>query len=321
MENITGVITGSDGDITTELDRQLKDSGLVGESILGNKIWIAQTNFPEETGIARTTINKCILLVRNPLDSILGLFHMLATRSIDNKMSDIEFEELADAWDEFVRQEICMWRDFYNYWALEPLIPTYIVRLEDLYEEPRSTLTELFKFILNTKSIDGTLIQHIINEETKDSQKYVYQNAPGYSFDKYTSDQIDFIKSQAGLVLLRFGYVKGRYGSVGQLTITDYFEDDNVLRQSEKYEVDTIVRNHIETTVKVRHYFDDLNKEQLSTVVSGAYSQRLLNNELSDLELNWESENLRTKDGFDRKPNKIIRKHRQRVKEAKRLQC
>ena len=58
LENITGVITGSDGDTTTALDKQLKDSGLVGESILGNKIWIAQTNFPEETGIARTTINK-----------------------------------------------------------------------------------------------------------------------------------------------------------------------------------------------------------------------------------------------------------------------
>ena len=255
------------------------------------------------------------------MDSILGLFHMLATRSIDNKMSEVEFEELADAWDEFLRQEICMWRDFYNYWALEPLIPTYIVRLEDLYEEPRSTLTELFKFILNTKSIDGTLIQHIINEETKDSQKYVYRNAPGYSFEKYTSDQIDFIKSQAGLVLLRFGYVKGRYGSVSQLTTTDYFEDDNVLRQSEKYEVDTIVRNHTETLVKVRHFYDDLNKEQLSTVVSGTYCQRLLNKELSDLELNLESENLRTKDGFDRKPNKIIRKHRQRVKETRRLQC
>jgi hypothetical protein len=250
LESITGIITGSDGDLTTTLDKQLKDSGLSGESILGNKIWIAQTNFPEETGIARTDINKCILLVRNPLDSMLAFFNMLATRSINNKMSDKEFEDLADAWDEFVRQEICIWRDFYNYWMLEPLIPTYVVRLEDLYEEPKATLSELSRFILNTKATDDTLIQHIINEETKDSGKYVYPNAPGYSFDKYTSDQIDFIKSQAGLVLLRLGYVKGRYGQVNQITPTDYFDDDNILMQSEKYEVDSIVRNHTETSVK-----------------------------------------------------------------------
>ena len=48
IENITYVLTGSDGDLHTDLDKQLKDAGLVGESILGNKVWIGQTNFPEE---------------------------------------------------------------------------------------------------------------------------------------------------------------------------------------------------------------------------------------------------------------------------------
>jgi hypothetical protein len=43
LENITRIFTGSDGDVNTELDKQLKDDGLIRESILGNKIWIAQT--------------------------------------------------------------------------------------------------------------------------------------------------------------------------------------------------------------------------------------------------------------------------------------
>lgn len=315
IENITGVITGSDSDITTELDKQLQDSGLVGESILGNKVWIAQTSFPERTGIARTTINKCILLVRNPLDSMLSHFNQLATRSIEKKLDDKEFEDLADAWDEFVRQEICIWRDFYNYWMLEPLVPTFVVRHEDLYEDPKSTLTELFKFLLNTKSTEGTLIQHLINEETKkENKQYYYQNTPGYSFDKYTDDQIDFIKSHAGLTLLRFGYVKGKYGKINQLTNTDFIDDDDVIMESEKYEVDTLVRNHTETSIKIRHYYDDLNKEQLSTVTSAKYKERVESGKLVEFELNMDSENIRTKDGHDKSAKKIIRAHKQKSK-------
>ena len=38
IENITGVLTGSDGDVHTELDKQIVDMGMVGESIY--TIWL-----------------------------------------------------------------------------------------------------------------------------------------------------------------------------------------------------------------------------------------------------------------------------------------
>lgn len=66
LENITGIFTGSDGDVISELDKQLQEEGMIGESILGSKVWIAQTNFPEETGTTRTFVNKAIVITRNP---------------------------------------------------------------------------------------------------------------------------------------------------------------------------------------------------------------------------------------------------------------
>ena len=38
IENITGVFTGSDGDVHSKLDKQLQDLGLAGESILGKDL-------------------------------------------------------------------------------------------------------------------------------------------------------------------------------------------------------------------------------------------------------------------------------------------
>ena len=34
IENLTGILTGSDGDVHTELDKQIQDMGMVGESII-----------------------------------------------------------------------------------------------------------------------------------------------------------------------------------------------------------------------------------------------------------------------------------------------
>lgn len=236
IENITHIITGSDGDVHSELDRQLKDAGLVGECILGSKIWIAQTNFPEEIGFVRTEVEKGILLIRNPCDAIFSHFNMCMTNSIDDKLSDEEFESYAALWDDFVAQEIKIWKEFIDYWMVEPPIPTYVVRYEDLVNNPQGTLKGLFKFLLNTKNISGTLIDTLIDNETSEENKEFYiQNEPGYSFEKFTEDQLNLIKTEAGCTLLRCGYVKHPQ--------TKFFELDSAIEDSKSNEADTIVRN------------------------------------------------------------------------------
>ena len=308
LENITGVLTGSDGDVHTELDKQIKDMGMVGESILGSKVWIAQTNFPEEIGSARLSANKCILLVRNPLDSICSHFNMVLKQSLFDKLSEEEHESYSEEFDQFVKQEIEIWREFYEYWMLEPLIPTYIVRYEDLLENPKEILTDLFKFLLNANSLSGTLIESIIKEETKeDNQQYYAQNKSGYCFDKYTDDQLSYIRSEAGSTLKRLGYVTGVYGKVRQLVPTDYFDNDSFIKASAKYEKDSIVRNTTKTEVKMRYNFDDLNKNQLMYVLSESYAKLLSEKKFHKMEVNFEVEALRRKGPIDKSTKKFIK--------------
>jgi hypothetical protein len=297
LENLTRIYTGSDGDVKTHLDKQLFKIGLAGESILGNKVWIAQTNFPEETGIARTFVNKCVLVVRNPMDSIYSFFNMMVTNSLDKKLDEEDMERLHECWDEFLRQEITIWRKFHEYWMLEPLISTYIVRHEDLVENPRSTLTGLFKFLLNTDSISDTLIESLITDETeKEVTKDRYkQNQPGYSFTRYTEDQQNFIKIQSGRLLRRMGYLTGFENPKNPIAQTEFFERDDNYEKAEKYEIDSIVRNTTETKIKMRYDYLDLNKFALKKVASDKHAADLLTGDLPELEINLEIENIRTR--------------------------
>lgn len=63
LQNITGVITGSD----------TKHKGKYS----GKLCWITHTRFPEFIGHKRLTAEKVILVVQNPLDCILKNFTQL----------------------------------------------------------------------------------------------------------------------------------------------------------------------------------------------------------------------------------------------------
>ena len=117
------------------------------------------------------------MLVRNPLDAICSHFNVVIKQSLTDKLTDDEFEFYSDEFDEFVRQEISIWREFHEYWMLEPIIPTLVVRYEDLLMSPAYTLYELFKFLLNASSISGTLIENLIMEESKEDNKQYYRKS------------------------------------------------------------------------------------------------------------------------------------------------
>ena len=310
IENITGIFTGSDGDVHTKLDKQLKDSGLEGESILGHKVWIAQTNFPEETGNSRTTVNKSIVLVRNPCDSIYSFFNMLAKKDINEKLTKAEFDELTSEWEDFVDQEIKVWRDFYQYWVVEPLIPTYVVRYEDLITAPQKILQDLFAFLLNRQSISGTLIDSLIKQEcTSENKDYYKQNKPFYASGMFTDSQLEYIRQQAGQYLLRFGYVSGKSVHRGQLAPTNFFDNAD-LEDSAQYEKDTLIRNSHETNVNVRLSFDDLNHEQHKMVTEKEYLEKFEERQLPELEINLDIENIRKKGVKEMSARAIFRKHK-----------
>ena len=81
LEKLTRVHTGSDCDLRRPLNLQLKEMGLSGEGTLDDSVWIVKTHYPERIGRVPFISNKCIVIVRNPLDSIFSLFNMVGTVS------------------------------------------------------------------------------------------------------------------------------------------------------------------------------------------------------------------------------------------------
>ena len=91
LEKIMGIVTGSDCDISKKLNVELMKLGLIGEGLADKRIWICKTHYPERYGKARAPIDRVILLVRSPLDSITSLFHMIGSGSHDLSISDEDF--------------------------------------------------------------------------------------------------------------------------------------------------------------------------------------------------------------------------------------
>jgi len=133
------------------------------------------------------------------MDAIISLYNMIATGTHNWSMSDADHEAFNSYFDMFVSQEITVWRDFHSYWMdPDPLIPTFVVRYEDLLSSPKDTLMDLFRFLLNTENLEGTLIESLIAHHTKKgTKKQVYKPRVGKinaNYNKYSSSQIKQMK-------------------------------------------------------------------------------------------------------------------------------
>lgn len=95
LEKITGLVTGSDGNIKLKLILELMNRGLPGEGIVDEKVWIVKTHYPERYSTARFGAQRVILAVRSPLDCIASLFHMIGSGTHDCSISEEDFTKFA----------------------------------------------------------------------------------------------------------------------------------------------------------------------------------------------------------------------------------
>lgn len=91
IEKITGVVTGSDCDIQKKLNQALMDMGLAGEGLVDKRVVCVKTHFPERYGKTKFGAERCVLLVRSPLDCITSLFNMVCSGSHDLSIADSDF--------------------------------------------------------------------------------------------------------------------------------------------------------------------------------------------------------------------------------------
>jgi len=114
LEKVTGIFTGSDSRPMRYLAEDLRDRGLLGESIVSKRVWIVKTHYPERDGWKFFAMNRVILLVRNPFNCIDSYFNMTLTGMHDRSIEESEYTRFAEQWQEVVEREAIIWRDFHK---------------------------------------------------------------------------------------------------------------------------------------------------------------------------------------------------------------
>ena len=142
--------------------------------------------------------------------------------------------------------------------VLPSIIPTFFVRFEDLITRQAETLIDVFRFLLNAPSIEGTVIEHRIKEmasKGKDGQPTVY--ALKKPQDKknlmkngkaYSAAQMKVIKENLRQELLFLGYTNSP-NPADEKHETEFFhyddlteEDNKMYRHFEKLNENVLVR-------------------------------------------------------------------------------
>ena len=139
---------------------------------------VVKTHYPERYGKTKFYAERCILEVRNPVDCITSLFNMVCTGSHNKSMHPGDFGKFEKDWGEFIEQEITVWKDFHEFW-LQSKIPVHLIRYEDILNDPKPTMVKLFKFILNTSHIEGTVIEKYIDLAVSEKAPEIYKPREG----------------------------------------------------------------------------------------------------------------------------------------------
>jgi len=208
LEKIMGLVTGSDCDITKKLNLQLMDMGLAGEGLVDKRVWIVKTHYPERYGKTKFGSERCILLVRSPLDCVTSLFNMVCSGSHDRSITDEDFVTFKNHWAQFIEQEITVWKDFHDFW-LKAKIPVHIIRYEDIVLRPEPTFTDLMKFILNVDTIENTRVAKYIKLAILEKAPEIYKPRKGKvnsNRAKFNPSQLEFMCDYAQELLTRLDY-------------------------------------------------------------------------------------------------------------------
>ena len=126
-----------------------------------NLFWVIPSDYPirDSNEYETIDISLAIILVRNPIEVIMS-----------NLLKEsILLEEALKRADEMINS----WKTFYKYWINAP-IPCYLIKYEELIEEPNIILKDLARFMLGIKTVEGTKLEYVIEKAIKldPDQKY-----------------------------------------------------------------------------------------------------------------------------------------------------
>ena len=109
-----------------------------------------------------------LICTRYVVDCMVSFFYLIYTNThgiaFENKFTE---DPLYPKWLDYQRRCTEMANKWYSYWfevAETSDIPIYFFRFEDVIANPGKELKEIYRFVLGMESIEGTVIEHRIDE-------------------------------------------------------------------------------------------------------------------------------------------------------------
>lgn len=103
-----------------KLNQDLFELGMEGEGRIDDTVWIVKSHYPERLGHSPVKVNKCLLVVRSPIDCIWSLFNMMFTMSHNQSIPEDKLPRLQPYWCKLFLEELTVWREFHEYWLKKP---------------------------------------------------------------------------------------------------------------------------------------------------------------------------------------------------------
>lgn len=142
--------------------------GLKGEDITDDTVWIVKSHSPWIMPWAPVFhANKVIVIVRNPMDTLLSWLHLVAMNNHAVK-SPFNYEELYPNYFDWWIKDCCT---HMNNWFMTMMndaksrcVPILFIRFEDLVMDPEPELYSMMSFLLSKRDLIGTNAERRIKE-------------------------------------------------------------------------------------------------------------------------------------------------------------
>lgn len=193
--------------------------GMKGEDTVNDTVWIVKSHSPWIMPEAPVfSANKCIVIVRNPLDTNLSWLHLVAMNNHAMK-SPFNYEELYPNYFDWWVKDCCT---HVNSWMLTMMadakfrrMPALFIRFEDLVLNPRPELYNMMRFLLGQKDLSGTnaerRIEEVLAMGSAATQTYSLKDSTrrnNANVHRYTEAQLGWVRDNLKEMLHFFGYAR-----------------------------------------------------------------------------------------------------------------
>ena len=197
-----------------------------------NLFWVIPSDYPlrDSNEYDPIDISIAVVLVRNPIEVIMS--YLLK--------ESLLLEEALKRADEMINQ----WKEFYKYWINAP-IPCYIVKYEELIDDPCNILKDLSRFMLGIKSIEETKLDYAIQKAVKidvDNKYFAFdvsmKQSDNLSDNILTQFQEKFTKLNS--LMKKFKYADDEYDNND---ISELLEEESAANWINEFKNDNLIKS------------------------------------------------------------------------------